>query len=48
MSRSLYLWEKNPRYQINGRMGEPHGQSGSFGEEKISCTCQDLNSVSLL
>jgi hypothetical protein len=34
MSRSLCLWEKNLRYQINGRIGEPHSQSGSFGEEK--------------
>jgi hypothetical protein len=36
MSRSFYLWEKNPRNQINGRIGEPHSQSGSFGEEKKS------------
>jgi len=48
MSRSLYLWEKNPRYQMNSRMGEPLSQSVSFGEEKISCTCQELNSISML
>jgi len=49
MSRSLYLWEKEsqlPNKQQN--WWAPIASLEILEKKKISCTCQELNSVSML
>jgi len=45
-----WVWEVNfipwplySLYLLNRRLGGPHSQSGLFGKDKISCSCQDLH-----
>ena len=39
MARPLSARGKRPRYPLNRKQGWPQGQSGRFGEGKVSCLC---------